>query len=203
MHNHDLPFQYATKAFFPGCPQIIDVRELALFDQFFANNKVEPEPPVAEVPDDTQPILVYGSFIPQFISEELDITNIPALEKELESFLDIAHDCFYKGRLLRSALVDFKLFPEQTKGSTLGIPAAFLIRTSINFNPPKTKQKTFGFGYSAFARYANMGIIETILNRPYILCLKRQEKGFDPANDDTWQSYIREDFLGAVAYGIQ
>ena len=207
MHNHNLPFQYSIAEFVPGRKQIIDADETCLFDEFFANNKeFEPNPPVVEVPDGAQPVLVYGSFIPQFVENlaaGLDVEDIAGLETAMDGFKGAAHDCYARNKLFRSELIDIELFPEKAKEYCIGIPAAFLIYTSIDFFRKDRSNKRLGFGYSAFVRYSNLSLLSTILNRPYILCLKRAEKTFVPVNADRWKDYIDENALCAAANEIQ
>ena len=188
--------QYACMHVGNGTYCILDVNEALLLEEYLADRDAgkgdaQPVLPRIEPQEDATPVLAYGVLIPQYNSSEKDWKTM--LEEYKNCVLGTV-EVEDKKQILLSEYDDFKLFEEETLYGN-NIPCALLLKTALDLS----KEREYGFGYTATLIYGDCELLDGILNRPFLFCLGGVEDGFDGKDLSHWENYINEETLMAVA----
>ena len=165
----------------------VDASEAVMLEDFLRNKDKGAEQPVLskEEPDETKiPVLAYGVLMPQTES------GIKNWTEEVSKWKNYFFGSVEDEKLKLSCYKDFKLFENHIVYGK-NIPCALLLHTTLDL----TKERGYGFGYTAFLIYRNLGILDNIINRDFLFCLSGIEENFDGENLENWQQQIDEEKL--------
>lgn len=168
---------------------VIDACELFHLDRATAGEDILQDTPDAALRDEGCKRLVYGAFLP----------NKEVTEEKARSYLEraVGHvlQVSLPKRISFLGLDGIWIGNAVVRGRSLRLPVAALVTGSIEFARDKME-----FGKTAYLHYANLSLIENILNRPGILSLKTAERRFPRAiREGNWREFVDEQRMIATA----
>ena len=187
--SHEDKFQYAAVELRENFRCIMDAVEYGHFERWM-NTEEETEPEYEQLEPDQYgtPCIAYGVLIPQYDIEIQD------WNKTLDNLEGFTFGTLLENNLYLSEYIDYRI-REDLKADARYIPVALLLKTSLDLS----KERSYGFGYTVFPLYKDMGILTNIMNRDFLFCLGGIESDFKITDVLKWQDKINEETLKTMA----
>lgn len=140
--------------------------------------------PLIEVQDDIKPVIVYGVLLRGKTkrNKSADMGNLVSMAMNHKNYryITVENDQVYE-----SVYEDAIFFP-QNKVLGNSIPFAMLLYSTLDVKPGE-----FGFGHVMTLYYADLDLVENILNREFLLVVRDREHTFN-GDVEHWKKYINQ-----------
>lgn len=166
---------------------IIDAREYYYLDQFFMHRSEIKD--ISEVDDNKNLIMVYGAIYPQVGAD------INKIKEDVEKKKNYGFGCIEDDKCYISSYEDIFILADEENQVHGSVPCACLLRTDLEFDD------TMEFGHTLFLKYSNLDILTNVIQRDFIISVKRIEHKYNE-NIKEWKELIDRDKLIEIAKNI-